>query len=69
MRLSLGEGLSRKSDGGGGGQNVKGTKFFKHYTLGCTNSRKLILLGVQIYKKLYCCIRYFYTQGFTLKNY
>ena len=56
----------QKSDGGR--QNVKGAKFFKHYTLGCANSQKLILLGVLIYKKLYCCIHYFYTQVFIFKN-
>ena len=54
---------------GPGGQNVKGTKFFKHYTLWYANSQKLILLGVLNYKKLYCCVCYFYTQGFILKNY
>ena len=49
--IGPGQGTSNKKwRGGEGGQNVKGTKFFKHYTLGCANSQKLILLGVLISK-------------------
>ena len=54
-----------------GGQNVKGwhPNFVKNYAIGCGNSQKNILLGVLVYKKLYCWVHYFYTQGFTLKTY
>ena len=45
--------------------------FVKNYTIGCANSQKKYTAGcanLQI-KKLCCWVCYFYTQGFTLKNY
>ena len=59
-------GLPLKSDGV---RMLRVPKFFKSYTPGCTNSQKIILPGVLSYKKLYCWVCYFYTQGFTFKNY
>ena len=49
--------------GGGGGSECSWYQFFKHYTQSALIHKKLYC------KKLHCWIRYFYTQGFTLKNY
>ena len=50
-------------------EKSQGTKFCQKLYHRVRKFTRIVLLGVLIYKKLYCWVRYFYRQGFTFKNY